>query len=232
MIAFLKSKTGIIAIIILIVVLVIVGAYLAGKSKKNKYAPKHKPLPTGGEGIPIVGTDTKGAPIPWNPTPLAKELYDVMDGVWTPLIKKDNAFAKLSALTDDQITAVYNRFNDLYYSEDDATLTEWIDDEWNSGNAAVQALSRLKNLNLSYAGSPNNANWGVNNNQFGNCACAKCAQGFPCDASKKIIGFDSYDLSINQAKQLQASKDMDNFRRSQEMMARVSNRMHELGLVA
>ena len=140
-----------------ILLIVLIAVYFSGKKAGKGNRPKSKPLPTGGEGIPIVGRDSDGNPISWDPEPLAKELYSVMEGILDTEAEQEGTFGKALALTDDQLTALYNRFNALYYDEDEATLTEWIDAEWWKGPKGTALLEKLRHKNLPYGG----ANWGV-----------------------------------------------------------------------
>jgi hypothetical protein len=107
---------GIIAVAVIILIIYFVGKH-NGKVKAE--GPKAD-YPEGGDAIP------KG----WKPDPLVQELFNVMDGIFTLGITKDETFRKyLSLPTDDMFAAVYNVFNQKYFNKGDGTLREWINDE-------------------------------------------------------------------------------------------------------
>lgn len=124
-----------------------VGAFFLYKIVKNiKNRPTIAPLPTGGSGIPAVGYDQSGSPVPWNPKPLADELFAAFDGLFTPLHIKSAAVVKLLNLpTPDMLTAVYNTFNQLHGDGD--TLTEWIRSETPFPGQS-DAIAKLTSINL------------------------------------------------------------------------------------
>lgn len=130
--------------------------YLSGKSAgKNKQKVKdgekiaeyeqrfagQMPLPNSGKTIPVG----------WTPDSLVSQLYREMEGLdWGFANQaKMDAFNLLSSLNDDQITAVYNRFNMLYKTKanDNWTLTQWIYNESGS-DARIRALAALDRLGL------------------------------------------------------------------------------------
>jgi len=160
-----KSTPYVIGGGVLLVILILV--YFSGKKAGKSRAPKDKPLPTGGQGIPIVGIDASGNQIAWSPDALAKELFDVLDGFDTSGTQEPVFGAALS-LTDDQLTAVYNRWNNLYYDKENMTLTEWLNSEWWKGDKGVALLHRLRSKNLTFNGETafsaldyGGANWGA-----------------------------------------------------------------------
>jgi len=118
--------------------------------KKMNVLPQTFPLPTGGGGMPVVSYNPQGQPTFWNPEPLAKELFDVMDGLFTLSSTKDVKLYEFANLpTPDMATAVYNQFNKNY--GDGETLTQWINDEWftPAGSEAKNlALAKLQSLGL------------------------------------------------------------------------------------
>jgi len=132
---------------------------------KKLFAPPPPPVlpffdfPEGGGGIPQVGTtiDPKtGKPkkVLWSPVPLAKELFDSMDGI-DPTSDKERAWQKLSSLpTRDMVIAVYNTFNKIPDVVENAaeygTLTQWIRDEYGSVDDSYKdlALNKLEQLGL------------------------------------------------------------------------------------
>lgn len=91
-----------------------------GKKQEEKNKPSSKDLPNSGQGVPMG----------WDPEPLAKELHDVMDGIFDSPVKKNEAFSKLANLQhDDMVVAVYNQFNGMFSKGPNDTLTSWIMDE-------------------------------------------------------------------------------------------------------
>lgn len=87
-------------------------------------------LPSSGSGLPAG----------WSALTVAKKLYNAMSGISYSFPKVK---AQLEGLTDDQLAAVYNEFNNQYYSEGDGDLFEWFDNEvswWPSDHEYVDAL--------------------------------------------------------------------------------------------
>ena len=133
---------------------VITGGVLAviGTKKLINYINKPPPptLPQGGAGLPVVSYTNTGSPVLWNPQPLAKNLYEVMEGLFTLSGTKDQAWTKLAELpTDDMVVSVYNYFNEKY--GDGETLTAWIKAEsWYdiTGSGREMELNRLQSLQL------------------------------------------------------------------------------------
>ena len=96
---------------------------------------------------PLRLPENKGIPAGWDALPLAKELYNVLKGVFTLPVTKTNVYNKLLVLTDAQLTAVYNEFNNQYYNEGSGTLTAWINDELSTSNSE-NLLNRMMLLGL------------------------------------------------------------------------------------
>jgi len=127
------------------------GSFIAYRQiKKFIDKPKPKPLPEGGQGLPIVGHTDDGTPVYWNPENMASQLYNVMKGLFTLSGTKDAVFLQFGQLpSNDMIVATYNFFNSKYGNGE--TLTQWINDEyWTdwAGTGKDLALSRLSTLNL------------------------------------------------------------------------------------
>jgi len=124
--------------------------FLTRRIVKNFRKPPKFDLPQGGGGIPVVTYTPTGQPVQWNPQPLAAELFDVMDGLFTLSGTKDATWLKLAQLpSNDMVVAVYNTFNETYGNGD--TLTQWINDEyWTDigGDGKSLALSRLSSIGL------------------------------------------------------------------------------------
>lgn len=136
-----KYKNIVIGIITFLVVILIIYFYGKHKGKASATGPKVT-YPNNGDGIP------KG----WSPSPLAKELKNVMSGLFTLSGTKEDTFHKLLVLpTDDMFAAVYSAFNQLYFALGDGTLREWINAEkytdWTS-NTITELNDRFDKLNL------------------------------------------------------------------------------------
>lgn len=118
-----------------IVVLAIV--YLVGKSAGKKKNSLVK-LPNNGSQIPAG----------WSPANLANELYSKLSGVFTWAADKEVTLGKAFDLTDDQLVAVYNYFNQNF-SGSNGTLTKWLRDEFNVtvGGVRDSLVARLVKLN-------------------------------------------------------------------------------------
>jgi hypothetical protein len=133
---------------------VITGGVLAFVGTKKLIAYINKPppitLPQGGAGLPVVSYGANGQAVFWNPEPLAKALFEVMNGLFTMSGTKDEQWTKLANLpTDDMVVSVYNYFNDKYGKGE--TLTAWIKGEnWYDvfGSGRELALNRLQSLQL------------------------------------------------------------------------------------
>lgn len=136
-----KYKTQIIVAALIIVVLMTI--YFMGKhrGKTTAEGPKVN-YPKGSKSIPAG----------WDPTPLAKELFSVMDGLFTLSGTKENTFRKLLTLpTDDMFIAVYSAFNQLYFSKGSGTLREWINAEKYTdlfSSTVTELNDRFDKLNL------------------------------------------------------------------------------------
>lgn len=136
-----KYKNEIIIAALIVAAILII--YFMGKRRGKQTAEGPAvSYPNGGQGIPAG----------WDPKPLAKELHNVMDGLFTLSGTKDTAFKKLLALpTNDMFVAVYSAFNQLYFSKGDGTLREWINAEkWTDlTSSTIEELNnRFDQLNL------------------------------------------------------------------------------------
>lgn len=116
---------------------VIFGIYIAGK---KLFSPAHiKPLR-----LP----ENKGIPAGWDAVPLVTELYNALKGAFSLPITKAKIYDKLLVLSDAQLTAVYNEFNNQYFQENSGTLTAWINDEWSKPSNSDSLLNRMMLLGL------------------------------------------------------------------------------------
>jgi hypothetical protein len=131
-------------LIILVVAIILAAVYLSGRRKGKEQAYEYVPLPDGGASIPSAWKDG-------NLKEIVAELADRLDGVLTWDIEKEKSFATLMALTDDQLTAVYNEFNRQFEHKGQGTMTQWIVDEWSVSIVTIRPalVKRLRTLGLS-----------------------------------------------------------------------------------
>lgn len=127
---------------LLIIVAVLIIYFYGRKQGRIKAEGPQVDYPQGGDQIP------QG----WSPVPLADELHDAMDGIFTLSGTKDEVWKKLRDLpTDEMVIAVYNTFGQKYFGEGNGTLTQWIRDEnyydYLTG-VKETTLARLQRLNL------------------------------------------------------------------------------------
>jgi hypothetical protein len=140
-------------VILLVVIIILVAIYFYGRKAGLDKALKYgSDLPNSGSGIPQN----------WDPKPLAQEGYEAMDGAFSKGSILKEWYTKLMALTDDQFTAVYNKFNQLYISEGYGTMHDWIDGEsfmeQPIDRSHEPVLERLNRLNLLKA-NPADLSW-------------------------------------------------------------------------
>lgn len=112
------TKPIAIAVSILVGVIAIVLIYLAGKGAGDK--PKKRPKPYD---LPNNGT---GIPVGWSPTPSAQKLYSAMKGPGTDVMR---VYGTLEDKTDDQLVAIVNEFDRLYFDEYGEDFFAWVDGE-------------------------------------------------------------------------------------------------------
>lgn len=136
-----KYKTEIIIASLILIAIALIFLYGRKRGLETANGPDVT-YPDGGDGIPAG----------WSPEPLAEELHNVMDGLFTGSETKDDTFRKLLVLpTDDMFVAVYDVFNQEHFSEGDGTLKQWINDEvlTSAFTSTVDQLNdRFDELNL------------------------------------------------------------------------------------
>lgn len=132
-----------IAAFVVVALLVYVGVRI-GKQSVERYAAK--PLPDSGSGIPQGWKETASI--------LVDDLHELLSSWWNDsMTLKEVHFKTLYALTNDQLTYVYNLWNSRYGAKDKKTMTQLIDDEtlvipeW-AGGLRNKLVYRLKLLNL------------------------------------------------------------------------------------
>ncbi|MGI4862469.1 MAG: hypothetical protein ACRYFZ_00985 [Janthinobacterium lividum] len=128
--------------IFLIAVAVLGLVYWYGRRSISDTLKYDHPLPNSGSGIPTN----------WSATAVkfADDLHGIIDGLFTLSGAKDRVCSQVLALTDDQITAIYNAYNRKYCTDSSATLTRDLDGEfWRPVSGKLGDLvSKLKSLNL------------------------------------------------------------------------------------
>lgn len=142
-----KYKYYIIALIAIIILIIII---IITSNKKNKI--QNTPLPTDSVGEELTEEDARTV------RELTLQLYNDMKGIdwfgWlTTNGKNYSALESLAQLGDKLFVAVYNDFNNLYFSEGHGTLRNWINDEVYVANsralhAATLINTKLNRLNL------------------------------------------------------------------------------------
>ncbi len=137
--SFVKSKPFSYFIIGLIVIGILI--YLGYRAGKRKYASSsvNTPYPDGGATLPAGGQ-----PILED---LVKQTYDVLDG-FDFSQSKEFVFQRYAVLTNDQVTYVYKRWNDVYQAKEKMTLTQRIEDEAFLTTAMETTVAKLRSLNL------------------------------------------------------------------------------------
>lgn len=126
---------------------VIAAVYFLGKAYQRQVTAANRkdpePLPNSGQGIPQGWTEQAAV--------LAVALYNAMDGLNFYAASEEWQRLGSPDLTDDQVTAVYNEFNNRYSAKTGATLTEWIRSQYAIGRAAdlkQQVIRRLEDIGL------------------------------------------------------------------------------------
>ncbi len=128
--------------IFIIAAVVLALVYWYGRNSISDTMKYDHPLPNSGSGIPAN----------WDATAVkfADDLHGIIDGLFTLSGLKDRVCSSVLALTNDQITAVYNAYNRKYCVGSSATLTRDLDDEWwrPSSGKLGDLVNKLKSLNL------------------------------------------------------------------------------------
>lgn len=129
-----KSKPiqWILLIIFVVGLIYFIGRYI-GRNSFSDYKPKELPEEPN-----------------WSPDIYVEEAWSVLNG-WTDLAAdKEELFISLYALSDRQLTQVYNLYNSKYGKQDGMTLTRKIDEESNVfwTGRRNDLVKRLRNLKL------------------------------------------------------------------------------------
>ncbi len=152
--ALIKRATGmnklkIAAWIIGVLVFLIVGVFVVLKIRdklREKEERKKIDYVEGG------GTIAAG----FQPAVYADKMFDAMDGVFTTANTKAQAAYDLMQLTDNELIAVHNYWNEKLYDRNSETMYKMMDAEWNvpaviigsEENPWTALLNRLSRLNL------------------------------------------------------------------------------------
>jgi hypothetical protein len=134
---------------------IIGGGTLLGYIILKKVTAKNiKAAPVDYGQIPTAYTDPTGAPVLWDPDPLAKKLT-ALEG-WN-LYEYSELMPEIYGLQPEQTKLLYNHYNE-YYAQDEPTLTKLIENEWEySFNSEYQkAVAHLKSFGLNEG-----FNWGA-----------------------------------------------------------------------
>lgn len=147
-----------------VAVLILVFLFFIGRKAGIAKAQKEKnivPYPDGGKSLGDwpKGSNTAGKSVEEIANDWAKRVFDVTDGVWisSPTPSNDrrlNTFIGLYALSNDQLTAVYNQYNinhgHKFWGWTFVSMTEVINNEVLAYGSDVQLklVNRLKSLKL------------------------------------------------------------------------------------
>lgn len=128
--------------IVLIAIVVLAFVYYLGRKLGEKYIPP-VPYPDGGNSLPVDWQRQGDA--------LTDQCRVILYGLGKRSDERDELFVSLFALSNDQLTYVYNAWNARYYKEKGDSLTQAIDDiivyGWLTGNKK-KIVNRLKSLGL------------------------------------------------------------------------------------
>lgn len=137
MMKLLFNKKVIIGIIVLVLLIFVAGKLSATKRVGKPYIPN----PDGKNSFPAG----------WSPDTLARKLFDAMDGVNFSVTDEELAWNELLNLPNNaMIKAVYARYNQLFFHENEETLTQTIQGETGSviGSNKKAVLEKLRSLGL------------------------------------------------------------------------------------
>jgi hypothetical protein len=139
-----KQKMIAIGVAILLVGALIFYVYKQGGKSKFRNAKMPRTYGTA-DAIPTQNGNL------YDHTPLANELHEVMDSMFTLPSTKNATWAKFINLPNDPTkTLVANRFNEMYGK--DESLAEWVRNEYvsiGSSNEQATMLSELSRLQIS-----------------------------------------------------------------------------------
>jgi hypothetical protein len=103
-----------------------------------------KPAPVNYGQIPVV-YQAGGSGVLWNPDPLAKEIFENIEGA--NFYTYPDTMAKIRVLNADQAGLLYNHYNE-YYGKEYPTLTQLIEAEWTWDEEYLGAIAHLKSFGL------------------------------------------------------------------------------------
>lgn len=127
--------------------------------------PQYPPLQTvtGGYSAPLPGATTPTATAPtyqYDPRPLVDKIAEHIIGA--NLYIYPEIVNQLSKLTKPELQLAYNYWAQVYQPETGSSLTEYIENEWNSSFAYTAAIGALKGAGL-YEGGMNQTLVNVSN---------------------------------------------------------------------
>jgi len=135
-------------LIVALIIFVLVYIWYQGKKSGEAGKPKQTDIP-----IDIFGSSGNVLVDGGKVRRIATELHNDMDGF--NIGHDDEIYTEFSTLSDSETTAVYNDFNERYFSEGEGTLTEWIQAEYFMGTVGFSwtiiddvILPKLLRLNL------------------------------------------------------------------------------------
>lgn len=127
----------------LIIVAILVAVFLIGRHKGKQYTPSTVKLPSDTQGIAV--------PSNWNPGTITDAIhYDVYCKV---CFRSTQPYTDAAALSNSQLVAVHNDWNQRYFSENKETLRQAIEAEYSALNSAASTAmgivtDKLKSLGL------------------------------------------------------------------------------------
>lgn len=127
----------------LIIIAILLAVFFIGKYKGKQYAPDTVKLPS----------DTQGTSVPsnWNPGTITDALH--YDLYCKACFRNTQPYIDASALSNSQVVAVHNDWNQRYFSENKETLRQAMDAEFTAFNSAADTAmgilkEKLKSLGL------------------------------------------------------------------------------------
>jgi hypothetical protein len=126
------------------VILAIVVAIIIYIAYRKIFRAKFNPakLPTGGNELPNSWISQKKY------IGYANRLWTQLDGVSLGVFTTNELCGEILALTNDQIVAIYNYYNETFGRADNETLTSKLENEWTKLTNTSNLVVRLKTLKL------------------------------------------------------------------------------------
>lgn len=136
-----QKRNLVIAIVVIVIVFVFYKNY-----KKLKYTT----VPFDANNLPQIQTGGNGQSIPWNPEPLAREVFENIEGYNLRVYPETSE--KILNLNNDQLIYLYNYYN-RYLAQEYDTITQLFENEWNGwtgfgGGMYNEVVAKFKSLGL------------------------------------------------------------------------------------